>query len=332
MGAVWFTVTVKVIAIDWAGVATARGQRDRIWAATVEQGRLTDLSNGRTRAEVVEFVISESAAVDGLVVGLDFAFSFPSSFPRQHGLEDVVDLWDLVAREGEDWLSLCQPPFWGRPGTTRPDLPGHLRVTDSSCRPVAGITPKSVFQIGGAGAVGTGSIRGMPYLRTLRDAGFSIWPFDPPGWPAVIEIYPRALTGPVTKSDRTSRAAYLDRWDLPELLRRRAEDSEDAFDAAISALVMSRHSQELADLQAATDPDVRLEGSIWVPSAGSGPATPLPAPEDRLPPPLSDLQREISAILSDVRTIEARLERVRRSAEALSQGGPSPELGTAETV
>lgn len=181
--------------------------------------------------------------------------------------------------------------------------------------------------------MGTGSIRGMPYLRYLRDAGFSIWPFDPPGWPAVIEIYPRALTGPVTKSDRTSRAAYLDRWDMPGLLRRRAEDSEDAFDAAISALVMSRHSQEFADpLLAATDPDVRLEGSIWVPSAGSGPAMPLPAPAERLPPPLSDLQREISAILSDVQMIEARLERVRRSAEALSQGGLSPELGTAEPV
>ncbi len=115
MGAVWFTVTVKVIAIDWSGDATARGQREHIWAATVEQDRLTDLSNGRTRAEVVEFVISESAAVDGIVVGLDFAFSFPSWFPRQHGLVDVVDLWDLVAGEGEDWLSRCQPPFWGRP-------------------------------------------------------------------------------------------------------------------------------------------------------------------------------------------------------------------------
>ena len=131
---------------------------------------------------------------------------------------------------------------------------------------MAGITPKSVFQIGGAGAVGTGSIRGMPYLRNLRQAGFGIWPFDPPARLTVIEIYPRVLTGPVKKSDRTERERYLAGWNIPEYLRRRTIDSEDAFDAAVSALVMSRHADDLVSLQPATDPDIRLEGSIWVPS------------------------------------------------------------------
>jgi hypothetical protein len=50
-----------------------------------------------------------------------------------------------------------------------------------------------VFQIGGAGAVGTDSVRGTPHLLTLAKAGFSIWPFDPPHHLMVIEIYPRAL-------------------------------------------------------------------------------------------------------------------------------------------
>ena len=323
-------MVVRVIAIDWSGDATAGGQRNHIWAASVDDGRLTGLSSGRTRVEVIDFVISQSAGADGLMVGLDFAFSFPAWFPRQLGIGEVGDLWEVVARDGEDWLTRCEAPFWGRPGTRRPDLPGHLRITDSSCQPVAGISPKSVFQIGGAGAVGTGSLRGMPYLRRLRRAGFAIWPFDPPGRLTVIEIYPRALTGAVTKSDRASRAAYLDSWDIPEPLRRRAQDSEDAFDAAISALVMSRHTAELAALEPTEDPDVRLEGSIWVPPSGSGPAVDRPAPADRRPPPpaLSDLQREIAAILSDVEGIEARLQRVRRSAQALVREELSPEPGS----
>lgn len=255
---------MKVIAIDWSGDATSRGQREHIWMATVTEGRLTDLSSGRTRNEVIDILVSQIDSVSQLTVGLDFAFSFPSWFVREQGLSEIGELWDLVAREGEHWLSGCRPPFWGRPGTPRPVLPGHFRVTDSSCRPVAGITPKSVFQIGGAGAVGTGSVRGIPHLRNLREAGFSIWPFDQPGRHTVVEIYPRALSGPVRKSDRSSREHYLAGWDLPEPFRRPMVGSEDAFDAGISALVMSRHVDELSSLRPSNDPDVRLEGWIWL--------------------------------------------------------------------
>ncbi|MFP5389572.1 MAG: hypothetical protein ACLGG5_09790, partial [Thermoleophilia bacterium] len=38
----------------------------------------------------------------------------------------------------------------------------------------------------------------MPHLLTLARNGFGIWPFSE-GWPRVVEIYPRALTGPVNK-------------------------------------------------------------------------------------------------------------------------------------
>jgi hypothetical protein len=49
----------------------------------------------------------------------------------------------------------------------------------------------------------------MPYLSQLSDAGFSIWPFEPPGWPLVIEIYSRLLTGELVKSDPEARTEYL---------------------------------------------------------------------------------------------------------------------------
>lgn len=85
-------------------------------------------------------------------------------------------------------------------------LPDDLRRTDREAPAIGGIRPKSVFQIGGAGAVGTGSLRGMPILKRLRDAGFAVWPFDAPRWPCVVEIYPRLLTGAVNKGSAGARA------------------------------------------------------------------------------------------------------------------------------
>ena len=71
------------------------------------------------------------------------------------------------------------------------------------------MTPKSGFKIADAGQVGTGSIRGIPYLTQLRAAGIAVWPFDPPTRPLVVEIYPRLLTGPIVKSSAVQRADYL---------------------------------------------------------------------------------------------------------------------------
>src|SRR5258706_13147439 len=167
--------------------------------------------------------------------------------PRCTHLERSDDnaraLWYAAAAEGEAWLRECEPPFWGRPGRPRPDLPAHFRHTEADIAAVGGIRPKSSFQIGGAGSVGTGSVRGFPALARLQDAGFAIWPFDAPARPPVaVEIWPRALTGPVGKSDATARAAYLDRH-LPALasqLRDAAVGSEGAFDAAVSAVAVSQ--------------------------------------------------------------------------------------------
>ena len=161
----------------------------------------------------------------------------------------------------------CEPPFWGRPGRPRPDGPAHLRRTEAALAAVGGIRPKSSFQIGGAGSVGTGSVRGFPALARLQDAGFAIWPFDTPARPPVaVEIWPRTFTGPVVKSDATARAAYVD-LHLPQLapdFRDAVVGSEDAFDAAVSAVVMSGHEPALRALPALDD--AQLEGRVWVPS------------------------------------------------------------------
>jgi hypothetical protein len=43
----------------------------------------------------------------------------------------------------------------------------------------------------------------------------------------------------------------------------RAASTEDAFDAAVSALVMWEHVTELSQLREAAEEITRLEGAIW---------------------------------------------------------------------
>ena len=237
--------------------------------AGVAGGELQLLENGRRREDVARLLVNLAADDPELVVGLDFAFSFPAWYLDEAGLRSAHRLWDLASAHGERWLTGGETPFWGLPGRRRPDLGdrSHYRLTELTAPATAGIRPKSAFQVGGAGAVGTGSIRGMATLSVLHRAGFSIWPFDPPALPRVVEIYPRLLTGPVIKSDRHARERYLAaRYaSLDPEMRRLTASTEDAFDAAVSALVMSEHADELSALPPAADARERIEGRIWAP-------------------------------------------------------------------
>ena len=255
----------RVIAIDWSGDKTRAASK--IWLAEIRDGRLTRLESGRNREEIATHLICEASADPDFVVGLDFAFSFPRWYAEKLGATCGEELWKLVSDEGEEWLRNCESPFWGKAGKKLPNLPEHFRVTEQQAFQVKGANPKSVFQIGGGGAVGTGSIRGIPYLTTLQELGFSIWPFRKAQIPLVIEIYPRLLTGPVNKGSFDEREAYLakccpevdDRWAC------KAASSEDAFDAAVSAVVMSRHLDEISTLRASREDQYLIEGKIWWP-------------------------------------------------------------------
>lgn len=257
---------MQVLAVDWSG--DARAARRRIRVATAAPGRLLGVAAGLDRDGVTDLLL-ERAAAGPLVAGLDFSFGLPAWFAREHGCDDVAALWDLVAREGEHWLRACRPPFWGRGPTPRPphdpDRPG-FRVTEEAAR-ADGLDPSSTFQIGGAGAVGTGSLRGMPHLARLRAAGLAVWPFDDAGPATLLEIYPRVHTGPVVKRSAAARrgVAGADPRVPPDLLEE-VVASEDAFDAALSALDMAEHLDEIGALPRATagTPEA-LEGALWRP-------------------------------------------------------------------
>ncbi len=247
---------MRFAAVDWSG--RLHGSKRHIWTAVAAGGRLLELGSGRDRAQVGDHLIELARSDPHLIVGLDFAFSLPFWFLDQAGLESGRD---VSAATAECWLTECPPPFWGRRGRRRGSEP-PFRLTEQGLP----FPAKSVFQLMGAGAVGTGSLRGFQLLRRLRSEGFAIWPYDEPGLPLVVEIFPRLLTEIVTKSNRDERRRYLEErgWPLE------GDVSEDAFDAEVSALVMDRHAAELAALPVETDPVIRREGWIWRPLTADG--------------------------------------------------------------
>ena len=259
----------RILAIDWSGAVS--GAQRRIWLCEVARGEVRRLECGRDRDEIASHLLDEAERDPRFVVGIDFAFSFPHGFLRKRAHRAVGSVWEEARRLGEKWLSHCPFPFWGKPGKKKPGLGDPLfRRTDLEVADQAGRRPMSVFQIGGAGAVGVGSIRGMPILGRLRAGGISIWPFDEPRLPVAVEIWPRLFTGPVNKSSPEARSGLL-RERYPELDRelvRSARDSDDAFDALVSGLEMDRCRRRLARLERSTDQTTRLEGRIWSPESG----------------------------------------------------------------
>jgi hypothetical protein len=192
-----------------------------------------------TRTAAVDRLMALAAADPALVVGLDFGFSLPAWWLDRCGIGGPDELWSDTGRL-ESWLRDCPPPFWGRPGRPRPalaDEAAHWRQVEQVMTP----RPKSVFQIGGAGAVGTASLRGMPVLRRLRAAGFSIWPFDPWVLPVVAEVWPRLAIGRTVKSRSDQRGAWLRARTerIPGVHLTAAVGSDDAFDAVAAVLALA---------------------------------------------------------------------------------------------
>ena len=270
---------MKCIAVDWSGSRGDADQLQRIALAIAEEGSLTRLKNGLTREEIVALLVEEIKSGGALAIGIDFAFSLPEWYLHDRGLRSARELWELATQEGETWLKGSTWPFWGRKGPyqKRPaslDTYFEFRKTDDDLRDRR-FRPQSAFKVYGAGTVGTGSIRGLPFLADLRDAGAAIWPFDAPenGQPIVVEIYPRYFygTGITNNGDitgRNSRRAYL----APEEYSRLEQHwrdimigNEHAFDAGVSALVMSANAANLRRLQPDTASPYSLEGRIWTP-------------------------------------------------------------------
>lgn len=303
------TAPQRLVGIDWSGRMDAAGQRRHIWAGVWTEGTdgsvTVGLEAGRTREEVAEWLMEMARETPRMVVSIDCCFSFPGWFLREHGCADMFAFWRKAnAGLAERWLAReCDEiapdeRFWGKPHK-RPEQfcgPGYRRMfrfadydnkiaqalpggDAERAAKMRGITPKSPFQIGGSGSVGTGSLRAMRMLERLHEAGFRVWPLESAALsgarpkPLLVEMYTRLMTGAVAKSNPAARKRYLasrcktDAVYKPigRAVLRKAEASEDAFDALVSTMEMARHREEFAGLKATRDAELRLEGLTWRP-------------------------------------------------------------------
>ena len=302
----------RFVGIDWSGRIDVAGQRRHIWAGVwtrLDAGKISlKLEAGRTRDEVGDWLLELGRETPRMVIGIDCCFSYPAWFLEELGCADMFSFWRLVAAgHGERWLArvadgeVRDVRFWGKPHK-RPQqfcgagLRSMYRHTDydnkvaqaleggdpERAAKMKGITPKSPFQIGGSGSVGTGSLRAIPMLEQLHKAGFRVWPMEGASFdteeprPLLIEMYTRLMTGAVAKSNAAARKRYLAqrRTEDPmfepvsRAVLKKAEGSEDAFDALVSTLEMVRHADAFPRLQATTDPQLLLEGNTWRPGIG----------------------------------------------------------------
>ncbi|MDX6644284.1 MAG: hypothetical protein QOK40_11 [Miltoncostaeaceae bacterium] len=272
----------QFVGVDWSGADADAAQRAAIWLAVVRDGELCELTPRLTRVEAVERVAALAGLHPRTVVGLDFAFSLPRWWLAEQGFAAADELWRWAAARAEadrnGWLRQLPDPFWGtrlRLRPTRAFSAGRpeLRVTEREARD-AGARPMSAFRLFGPGTVGAQGLRGHPCLLRLQDAGFSIWPFEAPAWPLVVEVSPRLLARQLAPAlarlrAATLRAAFVEAAPLG-FTGADAEHAEalrangDAFDAAVAAWALWHGRATLAFLPL-EEPveDYRLEGRIW---------------------------------------------------------------------
>jgi hypothetical protein len=262
----------RLIAVDWSGSKDEAKQRKTIWVADWRESSETlTLDSGRTTRKTIDYVLEAADASSRLVVGFDFAFSFPHDFADKLRCKTVEDLWTYVHQMGPAWLSGAWPEEFyvvgGRkePAFFKDGSRQHLRIADSLC------DAKSVFNLG-AGGVGWGSVVGQPFLREMREKGFFIWPFHAPKNPLVIEIYPASYWRDMRRSKPEEREVTLQsdifNW-IPGGIKDTAIHSRDAFDALISLAAMRIYREGFASLEQIADPKIHLEGQIWQPEEAS---------------------------------------------------------------
>lgn len=218
----------RVIVVDWSGRGTrspARPSRDAIWTGLSEAGRREE-SYFRSRSEAEAWLSDRLAEGGRQLLGFDFPMGYPAGFARRiTGRDDARALHGWLAGRIEDGPDNRNNrfevaaainarlggngPFWGRPLAT--PIP-HLSPFKAADYPGLGLAEKrrverenppakSVWQLMGAGSVGSQALLGIPVLHRLAQAsGARVWPFQPPGPLTLAEVYPSLLAPAVAAS------------------------------------------------------------------------------------------------------------------------------------
>ena len=216
-----------ILMVDWSG-GNDRGPKptkDAIWVCVARDGSAEEPIYMRNR-QVAEswlqtFLSTERAAGRTVLVGFDFAFGYPRGFGKKlTGSDNPFAIWDWFADHIEDAPKANNRfdvagqinamfdgigPFWGNglPNRDIADLPrkGLARRDHGMTerREVEDVAKGAfaVWQMSGAGAVGSQVFMGLPVLNRLRKAfapDTAVWPFDVLDKPiAIVEIWPSLL-------------------------------------------------------------------------------------------------------------------------------------------
>ncbi len=248
----------SVAMVDWAsGKDTGRlPRKDAIWLGAVLGGVEAEPEYLRNRqvaeARIADLIVAERTAGRRLLIGFDFPFGYPKGFAKAVvGRPDPLALWDWFAAnlkdgpEGNDRFALAGRlnalfpgvgPFWfdgtgtgveGLPhkGTERRDhaLPERR---EAELHAAGAFT---LWQMGGAGAVGGQAMTGMASLSRLRAQfpdDIAVWPFEPLDRPvAFVEVWPSLLGKALTFEGSEIR----DRAQVRHLARAVSRLSEDVL-------------------------------------------------------------------------------------------------------
>ena len=224
--------------VDWSANSEPKSGADSVWYCLLEpvEDRLLTI-NPRTRQHAFEEIQEQLVDLVGrgrrALIGFDFPYGFPQGTGERLGFSGAPAwrvMWDelsLLIEDGADnrnnrfavaadvngGMTTGPAPFWGCPPNqsgpflhaTKPKpWPDEIPQFRWADRAVTGL--KSMWQLYGAGSVGSQALLGIPRLAALRDdpalrAVSHVWPFEsggvappvpPSGTPFLLhaEIYP----------------------------------------------------------------------------------------------------------------------------------------------
>ena len=207
----------RFVGVDWSG---ARGPGlPGLQVAMATAGRcppcLVPPPDGRknwTRGVFTDWLVETLSGNDRVLVGLDFAFSFPRrdtgeffpGVPDPDAPSTACDLWqrvDKICEDTEDFYAgtFVEDERYAPYFQDGARYEHRLRMTDEHCDQKGLGRPETVFKLVGPTQVGKGSLAGMRVLHHLRRqvSHLCIWPFDrlpkSRSVAVVVEVYPGAF-------------------------------------------------------------------------------------------------------------------------------------------
>ncbi|MCU1361676.1 MAG: Molybdopterin biosynthesis protein MoeA [Ilumatobacteraceae bacterium] len=208
----------RYIVVDWSANSVPKTGKDSIWSCIFDPvgGRQITL-NHRTRWRARQYLIDELLQdTCRVLIGFDFPYGYPRGFAAAAGLtgeQPWLAAWQHLActlRDDADnnsnrfevaaqlnaAISDGLGPFWGT--TADRHITPSLSATKAPGFPHAGLAefranelamratrryPSSVWQLCGAGSVGSQALTGIPVVWALRSheqlmARSTVWPFE----------------------------------------------------------------------------------------------------------------------------------------------------------